>query len=139
MASIGGTVAAGWEPVRDALAANLASGDETGCAVSVYHRGHQVVDLWGGHFDKEQTTPYTDETLQLVFSTTKGITAIAVAMCVEPTGCPEPMYSCTTARRMAVLRSSSMVISSLVPPRPPPLGAKTRHFRRSVRPTTQRY
>jgi CubicO group peptidase (beta-lactamase class C family) len=81
--SVGGSVEAGWERVRDAFAANLDSGQETGCAVSVYHRGRKVVDLWGGHFDKERTTAYTDDTLQLVFSTTKGITAIAVAICVQ--------------------------------------------------------
>ena len=80
---VGGSVEAGWERVRDAFAANLDSGQETGCAVSVYHRGRKVVDLWGGHFDKERSTAYTDDTLQLVFSTTKGITAIAVAICVQ--------------------------------------------------------
>lgn len=83
MSNVGGTVAGGWEAVRDAFVANLNSGEETGCAVSVYHRGDKVVDLWGGHFDKDASTPYDSDTLQLVFSTTKGITAIAVAMCVE--------------------------------------------------------
>ncbi|MGA1541429.1 MAG: serine hydrolase domain-containing protein, partial [Ilumatobacteraceae bacterium] len=77
-----GSVAPGWGAVRDAFVANLESGQETGCAVSVYHRGSKVVDLWGGHFDVAGTTPYSEDTLQLVFSTTKGITAIAVAMCV---------------------------------------------------------
>lgn len=83
MVNVGGTVADGWGAVRDAFVANLESGQETGCAVSVYHRGAKVVDLWGGHFDAAGGTPYSDDTLQLVFSTTKGITAIAVAMCVE--------------------------------------------------------
>jgi len=82
-AVVGGSVATGWEPVRDAFAANLASGEETGCGVAVYHRGRKVVDLWGGHFDAEATTPYGEDTLQLVFSTTKGIAAIAAAICVE--------------------------------------------------------
>ena len=83
MTNVGGSVAAGWEAVRQAFEANLASGEETGCAVSVYHRGQKVVDLWGGHFDQAGSRPYSEDTLQLVFSTTKGITAIAVAMCVE--------------------------------------------------------
>jgi len=83
MVAIGGVVASGWEPVRDAFVANLESGEETGCAVSVYHRGTKVVDLWGGSFDAENSKLYEEDTLQLVFSTTKGITAIAVAMCVE--------------------------------------------------------
>ena len=49
----------------------------------VYHRGAKVVDIWGGSFDRAGDRPYDDSTLQLVFSTTKGIVAIAVAMCVQ--------------------------------------------------------
>ena len=55
-----------------------ASGEEVGAGVSVYHRGEKVVDLWGGSFDADGAQPYDDQALQLVFSTTKGITAIAV-------------------------------------------------------------
>jgi CubicO group peptidase (beta-lactamase class C family) len=51
--------------------------------VAIYQRGEKVVDLVGGFFDEERTVPYNESTLQLVFSTTKGIVAIALAMCVE--------------------------------------------------------
>jgi CubicO group peptidase (beta-lactamase class C family) len=78
-----GIVAPGWEGVHDAFSTNLQSGEEVGCAAAVYHRGEKVVDLWGGTFDEAETQAYTDDTLQLVFSTTKGIAAIAVAICVE--------------------------------------------------------
>jgi len=83
MTNIGGSVAAGWEPVEAAFRQNLDSGEDVGATVAVYHRGVQVVDLWGGAFDAGSERPYDDQTLQLVFSTTKGITAIAVAMCVQ--------------------------------------------------------
>jgi CubicO group peptidase (beta-lactamase class C family) len=88
MSNIGGFVAAGWEPVRDAFANNFAaqpSGgtEDVGAGVSVYHRGAKVVDLWGGSFDAGRSAPYVEDTLQLVFSTTKGITAIALAMCAD--------------------------------------------------------
>lgn len=73
----------GWEPVRDALAANLESGLDRGAGVAVMHKGRLVVDIVGGTRDKEHVVPYDDNTLQVVFSTTKGITALAVAMCVE--------------------------------------------------------
>ncbi len=76
-------VAAGWEPVAEAFQANLDSGEDVGASTAVYHRGVKVVDLAGGRFDDEGDRPYTHDTLQLVFSTTKGITAIAVAMCVQ--------------------------------------------------------
>jgi CubicO group peptidase (beta-lactamase class C family) len=80
--TVGGSVAPGWEPVRAAFVDNQASGEDTGAAVAIHHRGELVVDLWGGSFDGGDRA-YDDSTLQLVFSTTKGITAIAVAICVE--------------------------------------------------------
>jgi CubicO group peptidase (beta-lactamase class C family) len=79
---ISGHVEPGWEPVRDALAESLASGEDIGASVAIRHRGRLVIDIAGGSFDGGDT-PYTPDTLQLVFSTTKGVTATAVAMCVE--------------------------------------------------------
>lgn len=76
-------VTPGWERVADAFARNFVDGGEVGAGVCVYHRGEQVVNLYGGTFAADSSRPYDHSTLQLVFSTTKGITAIAVAMCVE--------------------------------------------------------
>jgi CubicO group peptidase (beta-lactamase class C family) len=78
-----GFVAPGWEPVRAAFEKNFELGEEVGASASVYHRGAKVVDIWGGSFDTTTDRPYDDSTLQLMFSTTKGIVAIAVAMCVQ--------------------------------------------------------
>ncbi len=78
-----GRVAAGWEPVRDAFVQNLRSRDDIGAGVAVYHRGELVVDVVGGYFDNAATREYLPDTLQLTFSTTKGVVALAVAMCVE--------------------------------------------------------
>ena len=80
---VAGHVADGWQPVADALGASIAAGDDVGASVAVYHRGRCVVDVAGGAFDEGGERPYDADTLQLVFSTTKGITAIAVAMCVQ--------------------------------------------------------
>ena len=80
---VGGLVEPGWEPVRAAFEKNFELGEEIGASTAVYHRGHKVVDIWGGEFDETGDRPYDDSTLQVVFSTTKGIVAIAVAMCVE--------------------------------------------------------
>jgi CubicO group peptidase (beta-lactamase class C family) len=80
--TIGGTVAPGFEGVRDAIAANFAPGFEVGASAAVYLHGRSVVDLWGGSFEQGSDRPYDDQTLQLVFSTTKGVAATAVAMCV---------------------------------------------------------
>ena len=78
-----GFVADGWGAVRDAFASNLGSREDIGAGVAVFHRGKLVVDLTGGWRDNAGTIPYTPDTLQLVFSTTKGVVATAVAMCVE--------------------------------------------------------
>lgn len=81
-ASFGGTVESGWEAVEAAFRGNFERGEETGASVAVYHRGRPVVHLWGGSFDGGDRA-YDDATLQLVFSTTKGITAIAVGICAQ--------------------------------------------------------
>jgi CubicO group peptidase (beta-lactamase class C family) len=79
---VNAAVADGWEGVRAAFEKNFRESGDVGASVSVYHRGVEVVRLAGGSFDGSER-PYDDQTLQLVFSTTKGITAIAVAMCVQ--------------------------------------------------------
>jgi CubicO group peptidase (beta-lactamase class C family) len=81
--SFDGFVADGWSEVADAFAHNIDNREDIGAGVSVFHKGKCVVDIAGGYFDKEATKPYTLDTLQLVFSTTKGVVATAVAMCVE--------------------------------------------------------
>lgn len=75
MTEIGGKVEPGFEGVAEAFARNFADHGEVGAAASVYVGGHKVVDLWGGVADSDAGTSYTEDTLQLVFSTTKGATA----------------------------------------------------------------
>ena len=41
----------------------------------LYLKGRKVVDLWGGLADQDTGQPWAKDTLQLVFSTTKGATA----------------------------------------------------------------
>ncbi len=72
---INGFVAPGFEPVRDAFAANFAAGMELGAAVAMYQDGLPVVDLWAGVADQETGRPWAEDTLVLVYSTTKGATA----------------------------------------------------------------
>ncbi|MFG1683998.1 serine hydrolase domain-containing protein [Nonomuraea sp. NPDC049269] len=75
MPEIGGETAPGFEEVRTAFAANLAGNQEVGAAVGVYLHGRKVVDLWGGIADPETGRRWERDTLQVVYSTTKGITA----------------------------------------------------------------
>ena len=80
---IHGQVADGFEAVRDAFAANFEKHGEIGAAFSLYHRGSKVVDLWGGVADVASARPWTEDTLQLVFSTTKGATAVCANLLVQ--------------------------------------------------------
>jgi len=85
-ATIQGEVAAGFEAVRAAFAANFERpGDfaEVGAAVAVYRRGACVVDLRGGFADRARTRPWARDTLVNVWSATKGATAAAVARLVD--------------------------------------------------------
>ncbi|MDI9883844.1 serine hydrolase domain-containing protein [Streptomyces sp. HNM0645] len=83
MTTIYGEVAAGFEPVREAFAANFAQHGDIGAAVCVYQYGRPVVDLWGGVADPETDRSWTRDTLQLVYSATKGATATAAHMLAE--------------------------------------------------------
>lgn len=76
MADVHGWTAPGFEGVRDAMVANFDGGTEVGAAFSAYHRGQKVVDLWGGVADPTTGSPWEEDTLILVFSTTKGATAM---------------------------------------------------------------
>lgn len=75
-----GTVEDGFEPVRDAFAANFAQRGERGAAVAVYRHGRKVVDLWAGTKDGDadgaDAAPWEAGTAQVIRSATKGIAAI---------------------------------------------------------------
>src|ERR1700674_3998970 len=74
--TIDGWTAPAFENVRDAFEKNFANGLEIGAAFAACHQGEQVVDLWGVTADPTAERPWTRDTLELVFSTTKGATAI---------------------------------------------------------------
>jgi CubicO group peptidase (beta-lactamase class C family) len=71
-----GFTAPGYEAVRDAFENNFAQGLEVGASFSAYHRGEKVVDIWGGVADPETGRAWDEHTMAVVFSTTKGVTAI---------------------------------------------------------------
>lgn len=80
---IGGGVDEGYGKVADAFRANFASGREVGAAVSVYRDGAKVVDLWGGYRNGITRQPWQGDTMVNVFSSTKGVAALAVALAVS--------------------------------------------------------
>ena len=77
---IGGDVDEGYGKVADVFRRNLSSGKEVGAAVAVYRDGRKVVDLWGGFRSGITQAPWEQDTLVTVFSTTKGVASLAVAV-----------------------------------------------------------
>ena len=82
MAEVHGTFDDRFAGVRDALAAQL-DDEELGASIAVDVGGQTVVDIWGGYRDEARTTPWTQDTIVNVWSTTKTITALAVLTLAE--------------------------------------------------------
>jgi len=74
--AIDGTCAKGFERVADAFARNFAEHGEVGASVCLTVGGQTVVDLWGGLAHAKSETPWTRDTVGIVFSCTKGATAL---------------------------------------------------------------
>jgi CubicO group peptidase (beta-lactamase class C family) len=83
---VAGRVAPGFEPVRDAFEANFAARADVGAAFAACVDGMPVVDLWAGAADREARRPWSRDSLQLVFSTSKGMAATALLLLVEQCG-----------------------------------------------------
>ncbi len=83
MTQIHGQVDEGFGAIADAFASNFELHGEVGAAFSLYLDGAQRVDIWAGVADKESGAPWNADTLQLVFSTTKGIASLCIAMLVD--------------------------------------------------------
>ncbi len=82
-----GYTAQDWENIRCVFEQNLIDGLDIGASLCIYYQGKCVVDLCGGWKDEQtKKEPYTPDTLQVVYSTSKGITAAAIGLCVERGG-----------------------------------------------------
>jgi CubicO group peptidase (beta-lactamase class C family) len=77
---INGTVAPGFEKVRETFIDNFKNKNEVGAACAVYINGELVVDLWGGHADVKKTRQWNKNTKVLVFSSTKGFSSLAFSL-----------------------------------------------------------
>ena len=75
-----GDVDEGYGKVADVFRRNLRSGQEVGAAFAVYRDGRKVVDLWAGFRNGFTQAPWQRDTLVNVFSTTKGVASLAVAV-----------------------------------------------------------
>jgi len=79
---IRGTTAPEFEAVAEVFERNFVDHGEVGAGFALRVEGEQVVDLTGGVADSSGR-PYDERTLQVVFSSTKGATAMCAHLLVE--------------------------------------------------------
>jgi CubicO group peptidase (beta-lactamase class C family) len=77
---VDGVCKPGFERVAEAFQRNFDHNGEVGASVCLTMGGETVVDLWGGVTDAKTKTPWTRDTVSIVFSCTKGATALCAHM-----------------------------------------------------------
>jgi CubicO group peptidase (beta-lactamase class C family) len=78
--TINGFVKPGFEAVREAFVENFTRRNELGAACCIYYQGEKVVDLWGGIRNKDTGRLWEEDTMVVVHSTTKGLSAMTIAL-----------------------------------------------------------
>ena len=69
--------------VADALADEVAKGEELGASIALDVDGELVVDIWAGHADRARTVPWKQDTIVNFFSCTKTLTALAALIAID--------------------------------------------------------
>ncbi len=69
--------------VREAFEANFSDFPEVGASIAVTLDGESVIDLWAGHADEARTRAWERDTIVNIWSTTKGLTALAAHMLAD--------------------------------------------------------
>ncbi|MEQ9642660.1 MAG: serine hydrolase domain-containing protein [Alphaproteobacteria bacterium] len=72
-----------FQPVLDAFVANFRERDEVGAALCLYLGEDRLVDVWGGQSDAASGKTWNEDTLAMVFSSTKGATALATHLLLD--------------------------------------------------------
>jgi CubicO group peptidase (beta-lactamase class C family) len=80
---IEGTCAHEFAAVRDQFEKNFRERGEVGAAVCVYQDGEKVVDLWGGHKDLERSEPWQADTIVIMNSLAKSMSALCTHMLID--------------------------------------------------------
>jgi CubicO group peptidase (beta-lactamase class C family) len=83
MVVVHGTVAPGFEAVAAAFERGFSGRPDMGAALAIRYRGEYVARLWGGIADSRNGRPWSDDTLSVIFSCTKGLMSLAIARLVE--------------------------------------------------------
>ncbi|CAI4232889.1 unnamed protein product [Auanema sp. JU1783] len=83
-AKVRGYVHPKFNKVLEIFSDNLMRGwERDGAALCVYHKGECVVDVWGGLSDRDSQREWSKETMQIIFSSSKALGAVCVALLVD--------------------------------------------------------
>jgi CubicO group peptidase (beta-lactamase class C family) len=80
---IEGTCDPAFAAVRDAFEQNFRARNEVGGAVCVYQNGEKVVDLWGGHKDLARSDPWRADTIVIMNSIAKSMSALCTHILID--------------------------------------------------------
>lgn len=83
---VSGHLAPGLDAVRDAFLANFEAGEELGAGFAAWVDNELIVDLRGGWMDRQKEREWQPDTLVPVFSTTKPIAALVIALLISRNG-----------------------------------------------------
>lgn len=76
-----GFVAPGFESIAEEFERNFTERSDVGAGFAAMHDGKMVVDLWGG--EAARGAPWREDTLQIIYSGTKGLMAACVLKLIE--------------------------------------------------------
>ena len=83
MAEISGRCDDRFMGVKAAFENNFNTQGEIGASVAITHEGDFVVDLWGGHLTRDKTTPWAEDTITNVWSSTKTMAAMCLLVLAD--------------------------------------------------------
>ncbi|KAJ5381684.1 uncharacterized protein N7496_004112 [Penicillium cataractarum] len=83
MSAVHGHCEPAFNKVRDLLEQNILSEEELGASLCVNIDGQDVVNLWGGYADRARSKPWKEDTISIVWSTSKCITNLAALVLID--------------------------------------------------------
>ena len=78
-----GTCHPAFVPLRERFEKNITSGDEVGASLCVTIGDETVVDIWGGHADPDRSKPWSEHTIEPVWSLSKPVSSLGVLLLID--------------------------------------------------------
>lgn len=72
-----------YQSIKDVFVDNFVNKGEVGASLAISIAGETVVDLWGGYCDESRQTPWSENTISIIFSCTKAATALAAHLLID--------------------------------------------------------